>query len=326
MNDEKVVYITPYYNREDLLEMTISPMVNQTYKNLEIVVINDGSTDNTKERLKELEERLPITVISHSNRGLYPSLNEAIRNTDSKYIAIQGSGDVPALDRIQKQVEFLQKNLDYGLVAARFQNYSSDGETYLYTTVHSGKVCAESFQSACQINHGTVMYRRTAFEGVGGYLETLPWAADYLLFYRVVKAHNGYILPDCLNSRYLRLDGASYNPKKAYLQVKCVTLIKKIIRNEIEEKDIEVPVSEYALRFPKDLDSEIIRRVAMFMRRSHWDECGEFISIRRSDKLPAGFRMRLVHRGFESKLMRRMSNLKIFRFVYYWTLRSLFFR
>lgn len=104
---KSVTVLIPVYNGEKYIKTGIESMLNQSYKNYKILVVNDGSTDNTLEVLK----KYPIEIISYEkNRGISYALNLGIKNIDSDYIIRMDGDDVSHFDRIKIQVEFMEKN------------------------------------------------------------------------------------------------------------------------------------------------------------------------------------------------------------------------
>ncbi|WP_318466386.1 glycosyltransferase family 2 protein [Photobacterium leiognathi] len=108
-----VSVILPVYNAEKYLYEALSSIVEQTYANLEIIVINDGSTDKSLSIIKEftmVDER--IKIINRENKGLIYSLNEAISISTGKYIARMDADDISLPLRIEKQVQLLETGYD----------------------------------------------------------------------------------------------------------------------------------------------------------------------------------------------------------------------
>lgn len=102
---KSVTVLIPVYNGEDYIEECLSSIYNQTYKNYKILVVNDGSTDNTLEILKKYKE---VESISYEkNRGISYALNFGIDNIDTDYIIRMDVDDISHYYRIRMQVEFM---------------------------------------------------------------------------------------------------------------------------------------------------------------------------------------------------------------------------
>jgi len=112
-----VSVIIATYNQAPYIKNAIESALNQTFKNIEIIVIDDGSTDNTKEVISSFIKDKKIKYIYQPNLGSAIARNNAINISQGKYIAILDSDDVWLdRDKLKKQVDFLKKNSDYVLV------------------------------------------------------------------------------------------------------------------------------------------------------------------------------------------------------------------
>lgn len=112
--NELISVILPVYNGSKYLSESIESIMNQTYKNIEIIIINDGSKDNSLDIINEYSDKDDrIKVISRENKGLITSLNEAIDNSNGKYIARMDQDDICLLNRLEIQYEYMiENNLD----------------------------------------------------------------------------------------------------------------------------------------------------------------------------------------------------------------------
>jgi len=122
-----VSVIIPTYNRGALIRETIQSVVNQTYKSIEVLVIDDGSTDNTREIVEYINDSR-IKYCWFENSGL-PAVarNRGLRIARGEYIAFQDSDDLWVLDKLQKQIDYLEKHRDIFLLYS--QHYiQKDGE------------------------------------------------------------------------------------------------------------------------------------------------------------------------------------------------------
>lgn len=135
MNKSLVSVIIPAYNHENYVQETIKSIINQTYKNIELIVLDDGSKDNTWEKIQELKEIcekrfIRIHFETKENEGSCATLNRLLSIVQGEYVYIIASDDLAKPFAIEKEVEFLQKNDNYALVVG--DDEIIDGE---------GKVC-----------------------------------------------------------------------------------------------------------------------------------------------------------------------------------------
>ena len=108
------------YNASKFLNEAIESILNQTYKNFEFIIIDDGSTDNSTqiiEKYKKIDERI-VFIENEKNVGLTKNLNKAIKLSTSDYIARMDADDISDVKRLEKQIKFLQENKDISIVGS----------------------------------------------------------------------------------------------------------------------------------------------------------------------------------------------------------------
>ena len=124
-----ITVIMSVYNAENFIKDSISSVLNQTYKNFEFIIINDGSTDSSPKIINQLaltDNR--IKVINKSNTGSYSSLNLAIEQARGEWISIIDSDDVYELDKLEKQYSFSKLNKSINLIGSRFSTINEKGK------------------------------------------------------------------------------------------------------------------------------------------------------------------------------------------------------
>ena len=108
-NTDLVSVIIPTYNRAHLIKRSAESVLNQTYKNLELIIVDDGSTDNTKEIIDSIKDNR-IIYIYQKNQGASAARNTGIDAAKGKYIAFQDSDDVCHADKLEIQIQKLKEN------------------------------------------------------------------------------------------------------------------------------------------------------------------------------------------------------------------------
>jgi glycosyltransferase involved in cell wall biosynthesis len=129
-----VSVMIPVFNRAEYIAETLESIYSQTYKNIEIIAIDDGSTDGSFEYLELQRDVGKIQLIAHENRvnkGQSAALNLGLEKAKGQYIAILDSDDVFEVDKLQLQVEFLSNNPGFGLVYGNATATNANGE-YIY--------------------------------------------------------------------------------------------------------------------------------------------------------------------------------------------------
>lgn len=116
MNEQPLVSIAmPVYNAEKYIKKTIESVLNQTYTNFELILINDASKDRSKEIIHSFSDSRIRYIENPENLGIVKTRNKCIQYARGKYIAVLDNDDITLPPRLAKQVEFLEENNDYGI-------------------------------------------------------------------------------------------------------------------------------------------------------------------------------------------------------------------
>jgi glycosyltransferase involved in cell wall biosynthesis len=186
-----VTVIIPCFNREKFIKSTLESVMNQTYKNMEIIVIDDGSTDNTRDIINKYEDT--IKILEHSNRsnkGQSASINLGLKHSKGEYIAILDSDDLFIKNKIEQQVSFLINNNEIGLVYSNgFAIDINGAKLYkLYSKDHKETNIPEKILLNCYfLVPSNSLIRRTAFEKAGEFDESLRSAQDHDMAIRLAE-------------------------------------------------------------------------------------------------------------------------------------------
>ena len=185
----KISVLLPVYNAEDFLARTLDSLIHQTYTDFEILAVNDGSTDGSLKILKEYADRdKRIVIIDQKNMGLVNTLNKAAGLAKGEFLARMDSDDLSLPRRFELQIEAFEKNPDAVLVAGGFDVMDEDDDILYHDPVPTEK---EELKRALfvrnPIAHGSVMFRKSAFEKAGGYSSECGPTEDYELWSRLVE-------------------------------------------------------------------------------------------------------------------------------------------
>lgn len=190
------------YNNEEHLKESVNSILNQTYKNFEFIIINDGSSDNCFDLLLEYQKsNNQILIIEQKNIGLTKSLNRGIKLARGKYIARQDADDKSFPKRLEKQVQFLEANTDYFLVGAVYniidENSNIIGKPEIPVPIENHEIKA-SINKYNPFIHSLVMFRKNTSSIDYFYDTSYKYSQDYELWLRILKHHNAYNLPEVL--------------------------------------------------------------------------------------------------------------------------------
>ena len=197
--DQSIVsIIIPCYNRADYIAQTVESVLNQTYPNIELIVVDDGCTDNSRDILEQYSDR--ITILEHpgrANRGQSAAINLGLRQARGTFIAILDSDDLFNPEKIDLQVRYLEENPTIGTVYANGMNITSEGKpTYmLYPEGEKPVIGPEPVLEYCAFNlPSNAMVRKSVFDQAGYFDETLRTAQDHDMAIRIAEvAPVGYI-------------------------------------------------------------------------------------------------------------------------------------
>jgi len=202
VNTPTISVVLPVFNAARYLESALASVQAQTYRDFEIILVDDGSTDNSKgifDRIASSDTRL--RVISRPNTGIVGALNDALAAARGEFVARMDADDLCLPDRFEKQVAFLRSNPDCVCVGSAFLYIDSAG-SYI-------KECGRPTDHATiehellsgnggVIIHPAAMFRREAIERVGRYRELAQWIEDLDLYLRLARVGQLANLPDVL--------------------------------------------------------------------------------------------------------------------------------
>jgi glycosyltransferase involved in cell wall biosynthesis len=219
-NGAKVSVIIPAYNRSDYIDQTILSVLNQSYPNIELIVVDDGSTDDTYEKIQAYGDKL--TLLSHANRGnkgQSASINLGLAKVGGKYIAILDSDDYWELNKLQIQVLFLEKNMNVGLVYTNGYAVDANGDKLypIYDNKHLEPNDPNMVLLDCYIALPVnSLVRREVYDIVGEFDETYRAAQDHDMLLRIAEVTELAYLPDSL--WYYRRHGDSISSQQQGLR------------------------------------------------------------------------------------------------------------
>ena len=192
-NTPLVSVILPTYNRVWVLSEAIDSVLSQNYPNIELIVVDDGSTDNTAKLLASYGER--IRVLSQANEGVSAARNAGIKKSRGEFIALLDSDDTWAQGKISCQMEFF-KNHPEAMICQTEEIWIRKGKRVNPGKKHkkpSGMIFEPSLQ-LCLVSPSAVMMRKELFELKGYFNEKFTICEDYDLWLRVSSTLPIYLI------------------------------------------------------------------------------------------------------------------------------------
>lgn len=177
MSDPVVSIIMPVYNAENHLVESIESILNQTFHDFELIILNDGSTDNSESIITSfLDVRIHTENRKH---GFIASLNAGLEKARGKYIARMDADDIMLPDRLSVQVAFMEKHPEIA-VCGSFAEYFGNLNRIVNVEKKHFNILLTMFTSNPLINPTTII-RRSAL-GMNRYVNSYPYAEDYKLW------------------------------------------------------------------------------------------------------------------------------------------------
>jgi glycosyltransferase involved in cell wall biosynthesis len=195
-NKPLVSVVIPVHNGEEYIKEAIDSCLNQTYENIEIIVVDDKSTDNTLQILQEYGDKITVIPVEKQN-GLGNVLNIGIRASKGQYIARMDADDVMYPSRISKQVEYMQEHPNCVAVGGQIDIIDENGKVVDYRkyAIEDKEIKRNRFLHQ-PFAHPAVMLRKSALEDVGLYPEDMWKVEDVKLFFLLSQKGEFHNLED----------------------------------------------------------------------------------------------------------------------------------
>jgi glycosyltransferase involved in cell wall biosynthesis len=201
-----VSVIIPVYNSEEYIAEAVESVLGQSYGNFEIVIIDDGSTDNTLSILEPYRVAPHFRIIRQANAGPSSARNQGIRYSQGKYCAFLDADDIMMPERLKLQVDAMEEQKDIGLVYTDLMTFNKEGIIHrtkkAFTNPYSGnvldKLLVENF-----ITTSTVMVRKSCFDEVPLFDESISHSEDYKMWLNIAERFKlGYVDLPLVKYRY----------------------------------------------------------------------------------------------------------------------------
>lgn len=198
-NHPKITVLMPAYNAGNYIASAIESVLTQTFSDFELLIINDGSTDNTQQIIETFKDDR-IIVINQQNQGISRSLNTGLEQAKAKFIARFDADDICNDTRLEKQYDFLISHSEYIIVGTDAEYISESGEhlCYFHCSAHTHEQIMNDIFLYCPFTHSSVMYKKEVVLRCGGYPVDAHTFEDYLLWVKLSSYGKFYNLPEPL--------------------------------------------------------------------------------------------------------------------------------
>lgn len=271
----RVSVIIPAYNHARFICETVQSVLRQTFTDYEIIVVNDGSPDNTREMLKPLVESGHIKYIEQSNAGQADARNRGLKEARGEFIAFLDDDDLWPSDKLEWQVMKLRQNPHACLIAGFARVFKdADQEICILNQGYLEITIARLCESNPLLSPGQALIRRCALAAVGGFRQEIWGADDWDLYFRLAH-HGSQIIQDRLALHYrVHENNASHNTSK--MITNCLTVIKENISDgfDTEKKRLEFLGNKMLL---ENYGPPIVRKCKNALWERKWQIAAECI-------------------------------------------------
>jgi glycosyltransferase involved in cell wall biosynthesis len=209
-----VSVVIPAYRHEEYIEETLASVFAQTFRDFEVIVINDGSPDGTATRLRPFVESGQIQYHEQSNAGQSAARNEGIRRARGEFIALLDDDDTWPVDKLEWQLNALRKN-PQAVAAYGYAHLKGNGQDFRHprSAGPSGQVKYEFYGGNFIVSPGQVLVRTSALKQLGGLDEKIRGADDWDLWLRLADLGAFEYEDRCaLNYRYHESNASRSTP------------------------------------------------------------------------------------------------------------------
>ena len=193
--------ITPTYNCAQFIGETIKSVINQTYTNWEMIIVDDASNDNTEEVVKSIKDERIKYIRLKENSGAATARNIAMENASGKFMAFLDSDDIWIKDKLEKQVKFMIDN-NYNFTCTAYEKMNEKGDSLNKVFKPKKKADYNRILLDCPVGNSTVMYN----------VSNIRKRNDDALWLQILKKEKFiYGMPDILMKYRIRNNSISSN-------------------------------------------------------------------------------------------------------------------
>ncbi len=233
INNPKVTVLMPAYNAGKYIGEAIRSVLEQSFKDFELLIVNDGSTDNTEKIVRAFKDPR-IVLINQDNKGVASALNAGLSIARADYIARFDADDVCYPNRLKIQYDFITTYPEYSVIGSAADYMDADGH-YIFTHHPQGHLNEEIQQlkySVCPFIHSCVFYKKEIIVNNGGYNEHAYTYEDHFLWVNILKNQKACNLSQTLIKVRLNPESVTIEEKwhtRKFRSIKYATLKRRSI-------------------------------------------------------------------------------------------------
>jgi glycosyltransferase involved in cell wall biosynthesis len=236
MNSPAITVLMPAYNAGKYIAEAINSVLAQTFTDFELLIIDDGSTDNTVATVRKFNDHR-IMLIESKHQGVANTLNKGLQEAKAFYIARFDADDVCYPERLRIQYDFMRANPGYILIGSE-EDYIDVNSEYIFTSKYRAYSDAEIRgldYSVCPFSHVSVMYKKDEVIKAGGYDCNAYTFEDHLLWLKLIKKGKVCNLRQPLVKYRFNPESVTIDEKwrgKSFIELKYACLRRGVISQE----------------------------------------------------------------------------------------------
>ncbi|MCC6932099.1 MAG: glycosyltransferase [Deltaproteobacteria bacterium] len=254
-----VSVVMSVYNGGQFLPLAIQSILDQTFKNFEFIIVDDGSTDNSAEIIKSFNDPR-IKLLTQKNKGLVNSLNRAVKISRGEFIARMDDDDISLPQRLEKELIAITANQSIGVAGSYYSYIDTAGTpfaSHISPTLHEDLRFLLLHKNP--YGHGSTLIRKEALVKAGLYRDKYPAAEDYDLWRRIAR---DWLLVQIPEGLYLyRQNPEGISSKKSTVQQKSTTRIINELWKEVIPAVTALNIKKH-YKFYKKLDTSFANKIA----------------------------------------------------------------
>jgi glycosyltransferase involved in cell wall biosynthesis len=227
------------YNQELYVKESIESVLAQTYRDFELIIIDDGSTDTSEQVVATFSDPRIRYITNNMNLGIVATSNRGLMLSRGKYIARLDSDDIAYPDRFQRQVEYLESTPDVGLVGSFFKTIETKPRVVRPPTTHAE--IADSLLFGNCFGHSTIMFRRELFESHNlNYPNVGGGSEDYAFYLASIPFVNMANIPEVLLGYRVHLKQISHvqnNLQKSFASEVRLKYVESLLKRSLSEEE-----------------------------------------------------------------------------------------
>ena len=251
----KVSVLIASYNHEKYIGYAIQSVLGQTYQDFEIVIVDDGSKDNSVEVIRSFTDPRIRLICFEQNQGACTAAKRLLQEAKGEYIAILNSDDAFLPEKLAKQVDFLDRNDKYGAVFSYAQIIDEAGEIFTDENHFYSKIFVQENKSRHEwlryffyngncLCHPSIMIRSECYESVGFYDERYYQLPDFDFWIRLCLKYEIYIIPENLIEFRVRENEANASGDNYTTKIRCnnelVSVLERFLLIKSEKEFLDV--------------------------------------------------------------------------------------